>query len=504
MRPAAFNLGDIIAKDGDLDAEALVDLGGETKPRIYSRRQLEELSNAAARGFVARGLARGDRIAILSVNRIEFVASALGALRAGFVAVPINFRVPESLVAHILRDSDAKLVICDSQREAALPRGMERVVFDTDGPNGFSSLLDFGGFEPVHPRCAEPALFLYTSGSSGQPKGVVLSHQAHLWVLRARPRRPGSQRVLMAAPLYHMNGLMTSFGSVSQANSVLVLLPLFTAATFIEAIEKYRCSVLNTIPSMIAMMLQETERVHQLDTSAVELVRLGSAPVTQALIDQTRATFPKADVVNVYGATETGGVVFGAHPRGLPRPSLSVGYPHPDVEVRIAGADCLDSDAGVLQVRCPALMNGYHKRADATHQAMTSDGYFITGDLFRKDQNGFFYFVGRSDDMFVCGGENIFPSEVESVLERHPEIRQAAVVPVGDAIKGAKPVAFVVCKPNTRLTEDEVREYSRSHLALFQHPRRVWFLPQLPVAGTNKIDRQSLTALASELNKANP
>jgi long-chain acyl-CoA synthetase len=500
MRPDAFNLGDIVAKGGDFDAEAIIDLGGEAKPRIYSRRQLDELSNAAARGFVTRGLTRGDRIAILSANRIEFVASVLGGLRAGLVAVPINFRVPDSVVAHILRDSNAKLAICDRQRETAIPRGMERTVFDMDGPNGFSLLLDFGAFEPVRPRPAEPALFLYTSGSSGQPKGVVLSHQAHLWVLRARPRRPGSQRVLMAAPLYHMNGLMTSFGSVSQTNSVLVLLPFFTAPTFIEAIEQYRCSVLNTIPSMIAMMLQETERVRRLDTSEVELVRLGSAPVTQALIDQTRAVFPKADVVNVYGATETGGVVFGPHPGGLPRPSLSVGYPHPDVEIRLAGADSLD--IGVLQIRCPALMNGYYNRPDATRQAMTSDGYFITGDLFRKDQNGFFYFIGRSDDMFVCGGENIFPGEIESVLERHPEIHQAAVVPVRDAIKGTKPVAFVVCKTNATLTEDAVREYSRSHLALFQHPRRVWFLPQLPVAGTNKIDRQSLTALASELSKA--
>ena len=154
---------------------------------------------------------------------------------------------------------------------------------------------------------------------------------------------------------------------------------------------------------------------------------------------------PQAAVTNAYGTTEAGPVVFGPHPKGLPQPEMSVGYPHPQVQLRLVDGDNRNAEQGVLEMKCPAVMLGYHNRPDVT-PPITPDGFYITGDVFRRDADGFHYFVGRTDDMFVSGGENIYPADVERMLERHPDVAQAAVVPIDDDIKGQKPVAFVIRK----------------------------------------------------------
>jgi acyl-CoA synthetase (AMP-forming)/AMP-acid ligase II len=190
--------------------------------------------------------------------------------------------------------------------------------------------------------------------------------------------------------------------------------------------------------------------------------------------------------------------VFGPHPKGLPQPELSVGYPHPKVSLRLVEGANRDADHGVLEMKCPALMLGYHNRPDV-RPPFTADGYYITGDVFRRDANGFYYFIGRADDMFVSGGENVYPGEVEKMLERHPDIHQAAVVPIDDELKFKKPVAFIVARPGVRLAEEEVRRFALANAAPYLHPRRVWFLDEMPLAGTNKIDRRALADRAAAL-----
>jgi acyl-CoA synthetase (AMP-forming)/AMP-acid ligase II len=240
------------------------------------------------------------------------------------------------------------------------------------------------------------------------------------------------------------------------------------------------------------MMLRERELLAKSDLSAVEAVRMGSAPLTQSLIDQVRAVFPKAAISNGYGTTEAGPVVFGPHPEGIPQPELSTGYPHPDVQLRLVRDGHEVEDEGVLEMKCGALMTHYHKLPDVTAKAMTADGYYRTGDVFRRDENGFYFFVGRADDMFVCGGENIYPGEVEKMLERHPGIHQAAVIPVPDELKGHKPIAFVVRAAGAELDEQAVKSYALAHAPAYQHPRRVLFVDEMPLAGTNKIDKRRL------------
>jgi acyl-CoA synthetase (AMP-forming)/AMP-acid ligase II len=206
---------------------------------------------------------------------------------------------------------------------------------------------------------------------------------------------------------------------------------------------------------------------------------------------------PKAVVTNAYGTTEAGPVVFGPHPKGLKQPEMSVGYPHPQVQLRLVDGDNRDAEQGVLEMKSPAVMNGYHNRPDVP-PPITKDGFYITGDVLRRDENGFYYFVGRSDDMFVSGGENIYPSDVERMLERHPDVAQAAVVPVEDDIKGQKPVAFIIPKAGHTPSEDEIKKYALANAPAYQHPRFVWFVDDLPLASTNKVDRNLLRRTAEE------
>jgi acyl-CoA synthetase (AMP-forming)/AMP-acid ligase II len=487
------NQGDAISRDVPADALALIDDGGNGTVRRYTYGDVLRLSGAIARGLLKRGLARGDRVAILSANRAEFLLTFLGTMQAGLVSVPVNYKLPAETVGYIVGDCDARLVIGDDTRLALAPDSVPKISFDRD----FSALLDEGPFKPLAMQPEEPAMFLYTSGSTGRPKGVVLSHYSHLWAISQRVRRPVpiGQRSLVAAPLYHMNGLAMSQTTFSQGDTV-VLLPQFTTRGYVEAAARHRVAFLTSVPTMIAMILREPDLLASNDLSAVEAVRMGSAPITQSLIDQVRNAFPKAQISNGYGTTEAGPVVFGPHPKGIPQPELSTGYPHPEVELRLVrdGKEVTGTDAegGVLEMKCGALMTHYHNLPEATAKAMTADGYYRTGDVFRRDENGFFYFVGRADDMFVCGGENIYPGEVEKMLERHPAIHQAAVLPVPDELKGHKPIAFVVKAPGAELDEQAVKSYALAHAPAYQHPRRVLFVAEMPLAGTNKIDKRVL------------
>jgi acyl-CoA synthetase (AMP-forming)/AMP-acid ligase II len=277
------------------------------------------------------------------------------------------------------------------------------------------------------------------------------------------------------------------------------LLPGFTAQSYIEAATNYCATTMTSVPTMIAMILREKALLARGDLTTVTAVRMGSAPVPHGLLAAARRTFPNAVITNSYGTTEAGPIVFTAHPDGRPTPDLSVGVAHPNVSMRLVDGTNSDASEGVLQMRCPALMNGYHNLPEVTAKALTADGFYVTGDLFRRDVDGFYYFIGRADDMFVSGGENIYPGEIEAMLERHPDIHQAAVVPVDDELKFKKPVAFVVTRPGAAPSEEAIQQFALANAAPYLHPRRVWFVPEMPLAGTNKIDRLALAKRAAEL-----
>jgi acyl-CoA synthetase (AMP-forming)/AMP-acid ligase II len=483
------NLGDLIDPAADPGRVALVGVDAALQEVPCTYAELDAMAEGVAQALRQRGYAPGDRIALLSANSVRYVGAVLGIMRAGLVAVPVNFKFPAATIAYVLQDSGARLVLYDRPRQASLPPGLEAIALDGES---FVEFLRPGRQAPYAPSPEDVALMLYTSGSTGRPKGVRLSHAGQLWTVRMRRLATplDNERALIAAPLYHMNALALAFLSVG-SHATTVLLPQFTATAYIRCIGHYRCTWLTAVPPMIAMMLREGELLAGTDLSSVKVIRMGSAPVSASLLTQIHAMLPNARVINAYGTTEGGPVVFGPHPQGLPTPPMSVGYPHPEVAVRLAPGPADGPDQGILELKSPGLMLGYHQRPDLG-DPFTPDGYYATGDVFRRDANGFHFFVGRRDDMFVSGGENIYPGEVEKMLEQHPAVQQACVVPVDDEIKGQKPVAYIVLRAGHAADAEEIKRYALAHAPAYQHPRQVWFVDALPLASTNKIDRKQL------------
>jgi long-chain acyl-CoA synthetase len=494
---ATYNLGDLFDPSGEGDRIALIDCRDWDQPRSYTYERINKLADACARGLLKRGLERGSAVAILSSNRAGFLVAYLGAMRAGLVAVPVNFRFPAATIGYIMHDARVAAVFHDDECRASLPAGVPAIGFDDPGPDGFQALLNSGPFETVRPALGEPAMVLYTSGSSGRPKGVPLSHDGQLWAVRQRSRAGSfaKERLLIAAPLFHMNGLGTA-KFVFAAGASVVLLPRFEARRYIEAIGRFQCTWLTGVPTMFALVMRERETLARFDLSAVKYVRMGSAPATQQLIDATKACFPNASISLVYGTTESGPVAFGPHPRGHSKPDAALGWPAAGVEVRFATQVMEEAGEGVLLIRTPAMMRGYLNQAEKTREVLTPDGWYMTGDTFKRATEGYYTFTGRADDMINCGGENIFPAEVENLLAQHPGIAEASVVGIADEIKGEKPVAFVVLKPEARVSEDDIKRYALANAPAFQHPRHVKFMAELPLAGTNKVDRNALRRLA--------
>ncbi|MGI9412002.1 MAG: class I adenylate-forming enzyme family protein [Hyphomicrobiaceae bacterium] len=493
------NLGALFDPDNGGDNIALVDCSDWDHPTTMTHREIDAAANACARGLLRRELKRGDAVALLSANRSEFLIGYLGILRAGLVAVPFNYKFAPDIMAFVLEDCGARHVLCDGPRRDLLAGDLPVTCFDDDGPDGFRNLLDYGPFEAVQPRDDEVAMVLYTSGSTGRPKGVPLTHKGHLWALRKRMTVPSASehRLLVAAPLYHMNALCVSlFAHAAAAREIL--LPEFDAVRYLEAIERFGCTWITSVPTMLAMCLAEREALARSDLSSVRIVRMGSAPISPKLWSQVKETFAGANIMNGYGTTEAGPIVFG--PRsGHVVPDLSVGFPAAEVDIKLIDENGREADQGVLWHRTPATMSAYLNLPEKTAQVLTEDGWYISGDVFRRDETEAYFFVGRADDMFVCGGENIYPGEVEALLVSHPAIVQACVVPVPDEIKGEKPVAFVVTEAGETLSEQSVKDYALATAPAYQHPRMVVFLDELPLAGPGKIDRNGLTIRARDL-----
>lgn len=483
------NLGAIVLRDAPC--------GGYFDQATGIMHSASELDDRAARVTAAaraEGWRRGQTVAILAENGPAFTAAYLGLMRAGLVVAPLSYRMPRDTIEYMAKDCAAVAVLAgDALRELA-PRGLRTLdiaeLGDRRDPDG--DVAEMGA--------DEIAEILYTSGSTGRPKGVPLTHHGQLWALRRflEVSSIAPERTVIAAPAYHMNGLF--FTTVTLALGwYTVSMPKFEAKNYLQAAAQHGCTTLSGIPTMFAMMAREEELLAELDLNSVKDVIIGSAPLTQALVDRVKAIFPNAGVRNSYGTTETGPAMFGPHPKALPRPPLSIGYPYPDVEWRLVGSGA--PEEGELETRTPATLRGYLNLPKVSASRL-EDGWYKTGDVLRRDAQGFFYFVGRADDMFVCGGENVYPGEVEKLLERHQDVLQAAVVAVEDEIKGAIPVAFVTRAPGARVNADALRQFALEHGPAFSHPRAVLFVDALPVGGTHKVDKSALMSAAKQAVKS--
>lgn len=498
MARGMTNLGDIFAAHLGGRRSAVIDLAKPDAP-AFSFEALDAMANGVARGLARRGVGRGDRVGVLALNRIEYLAVFFGVMRLGAVPTPINIKLAEDVAAYVIRDSGCRLAFTEPAFAHLTPPGLETVCFDTD----FEEFLDPGPFEAVTPTPEMPALQPYTSGSTGKPKGVLLGHAGQFWGPTTGGWMDPDGKYLVAAPLYHKNALMVT-KSAFWAGACIVLMPRFDAKTYLKAVETYRPTTISGVPAMIAMLLLERETVAATDLSSVKEVSMGSAPASPLLLRQVREVFGDPRIMIQYGVTEAGPRMFGAHPDGAPRPLGSCGWPLKGGEMKLvtdprAPTDPGGAREGELWVRNPGVLLGYHNLPEATAAKLTPDGWFRTGDVLRRDKDGFYWFVSRADDMFNCGGENVYPAEVEAVLEKHPGVVQSAVVPVAHAVKGEAPVAFVVAVAEDAPDEAALKQFALANGPAYAHPRRVFFLESLPLASTNKVDRATLKADAERL-----
>lgn len=452
------NLGNLINLDKDLSKIAIID---ETSRVTY--KQLHMMSNYVAQELKNKGFVPGDRIGIRGVNTIGYIASYLGILKFGGIAVLINVKLPESQVDYIMHDSKCKILLDNPE-----------VPIDVEAE-----------FTSYNAELSDPAIIMYTSGSTNNPKGVILSHN-HKWIIDQKSKIPNSEhrRAIVAAPLYHMNGLSNS-ETLIRSHATLILLKNFEPKKFLEKIAYHKVNSITSVPTMLSIILQEKELIDRLDLSCVKAISMASAPVSKSLFESLKITFPTAQLINAYGITEVSPGMFGRHP-SLPTPEMSVGYPMNGIEYRIMN--------GILQVKSPSMFLKYNN-LDINN--LTEDGFFITNDLFRVDENGFYFFLGRADDMFVSGGNNIFPRQIESVIEDHPSIRSSAVIGLPDELKGTKPYAFVVGD----ISEELLKAHILKFLPPSHCPRKIWNVETLPLNSVNKVDKNLLKEKAITLIK---
>lgn len=467
--------------------------------QVISYAELDERADRVAGWLASRGIGPATRVALLWRNNIRYVEGLLGIMRAGAVAVPLNVRQNDETLAYVLADAACAGILAgpeDADRGRALAKlsGAAGVVA---GPDELQQGAPLRNRPPHDPDdvCMQP----YTSGSTGRPKGVPLTHRGQLWcadMVRKCYLFDETERALLAAPLFHKNAAMT-LKAVLLAGGACVVLPGFDPVGVLRAIDHYRITYLSGVPAMYRMLLSQTEEFPRCDVSSVRFATAGSAPVTIDLLEDFQRVFG-APIAEGYGLTEGGPDVLLAPRWGINKLG-SLGLPIPGCEVQLRAEDGLTKvgvgEVGELWVRNPGVTPGYHRLPEVT-AARIRDGWLATRDLMRRDEDGYYYFVGRSDDLINVAGENVYPKEVEQLLLRHPAVRDVAVLGGDHPVKGTVPVAFVVLTEPGVASAGELTAFFHTVGPHYAYPRAIEFVADLPLAGTGKIDRAALQARA--------
>ncbi len=522
------HVGDVPAMGADRYGEklALTYRGDE-----QSYADLLARSNRVAGALVAHGVEPGDRVAMLIENSLQFPETLFGAMRAGAVPVPLNHRMDGDTLAYVLRDADATALVVSpafpSVGETLHGTGVPDVTLSPGGEGMVDYDAAVADADPSFDRVArdfgDVALQPYTSGTTGDPKGVLLTHENLLTTVNSYTRRGGTDPeadvALLVLPLFHLYGLSTVLTNTLYGGGTVVLRTLPVPGELLGAITDHEVRQFAAIPAIFVEMVEEyEENPDAYDLSSIELVGSGAAP----LADDTRRRIEEAfdsRLVEGWGMTETTTAGTTASAYGVEKPAGCVGQPLPDLELRVvepAGGDVVVDEAaldptsvtpvpeaavdvtGELAVRGPQVFAGYHDLPDRTAAAFDDEGFFHTGDLVRVDADGFVWMVDRKDDMLVVGGENVYPAEVEDALFDHPDVSGAAVVGAPHEVKGEAPVAFVVPTPGADLDAREVREFAFERVASYAHPRGVFVVDELPRSGTRKVKRHVLAERARE------
>ena len=456
-------------------------------------RDLDDASGRVARLLTERGIEPGERVGIMLPNVAEFAIAYYGALRAGCVVVPMNVLLKEREVAFYLGDSGTRLVFAwhefaDAAGAGAAEAGAECVTVE---PGAFASLL--GGLVPlslVAERAdGDTAVILYTSGTTGKPKGAELTHAnlgRNVEVVLDLFSIDADDVVSGALPLFHSFGQTCGLNAAVAAGATLALVPRFSPGLVLELVQSARVTVFEGVPTMYAALLNQPDRGGY-DVSTLRLCASGGAALPLEVLRGFETAFDCV-ITEGYGLSETSPVASFNDPRGQRKPG-SIGTPIAGVEMTLI--DRAD-DVGEIAIRGHNVMKGYWNRPEATAEAIDADGWFRTGDVARVDEDGFYFIVDRKKDLIIRGGYNVYPREIEEVLYEHPAVREAAVIGVPHAELGEEVAAAVALVPGAELEASDLRAWIKERVAAYKYPRTIWFVDELPKGPTGKILKREI------------
>jgi acyl-CoA synthetase (AMP-forming)/AMP-acid ligase II len=478
-------------------------LAYRTPARTWSFAQVEEASNRVEHGLTSLGIGAGDRVACLTKQTADCAVLVLGANKIGAVCMPVNWRLAPPEVEYIVKHGQAKLMVADAAFTAVV--GEIRTLVAEEFPSWYGN---FDARDPGYrPDAEETALQLYSSGTTGLPKGVELTHRnLQVALVEAVPDAIGYRGppdvMLNVLPTYHIAGIGVALLAASKGG-MSVLYPDFDPPAVVAAIAEHRITHAFLVPAMIQFMLQ-APGAGEADYSSLRGISYGASPIPETVLVNAMRTF-KCGFTQVYGLTETTGAITRLatedhDPEGPKKHLLrSAGKPIDGVELRVvdaAGRDCPEGEVGEIWIRSAQNMKRYWADPKATGEAFVdrqSPGlsWFRSGDAGYL-REGYLYLHDRIKDMIISGGENIYPAEVENALMRHPAVADGAVIGVPDAHWGEAVKACVVLKPGMAATEKDIIDFMRGRIAHYKCPKSVDFMNAIPRNPTGKILKRLL------------
>jgi fatty-acyl-CoA synthase len=477
--------------------------------------ELEERSRRVAAGLLQRGVRRGDRVAVALPNHAEWLELFYGVTRIGAVLVTLNVRYRETELDYMINQSGARMVVTAAESagfdfvsfydgfRAQIP-GVEDVVFvGRGGADGWDELPQDPDDEALAGHEAavapdDPAVILYTSGTTGRPKGAVLTHRSILASAAGQAERLGTtseDTMLCVMPLNHVGGITCAITSCLLTRTTVVMPPAFSPAAALADFARHAVTLFLGVPTMWSLMLADPS-LPSIDGSTIRLAVVGGSNLEPTLAQNVLAAFPGARLVNLYGLSECSGAsILSASDDSLDQVSRSIGTALTGVELRVVdphGSECGVGQDGELQLRGESVAAGYWERPEETEQTFLEGGWLRTGDIVSKDEDGHVVMLGRLKEMFVQGGYNVYPVEVENVLTSHPAVAMAAGIGVPDEVLGEVGCYYVVLRPDHQVSEEELREHCGRRVADYKLPRQIVVVDELPTTPSGKIAKATL------------